>query len=297
VQRSPVIIEAAINGSKRKTQNPNVPVSPEEIAADALASFDAGAAIVHNHADRFGDDRMVADRYLEAWRVIVGERPDALLYPTVNVGSAGEIHYRHLGPLAESGLLRLAPVDPGSLNLGTRDADGIPTGGYVYQNPYDTITEAFELCRTLGLGPSIAIYEPGWLRTVVAWWDAGRLPQGAFVKFYFSTERGLSGTPFGLPPTPRALDVYLELLGERPLPWAVSVVGGDVVECDVSRLALERGGHLHVGLEFFGGERTPTNRDLVGEAVQLCARAGRPVASSPEASAILGLPARAEDRR
>ena len=47
----PGIIEAAINGGRTKAENPNVPVAPDEITADALACFEAGAAIVHNHID------------------------------------------------------------------------------------------------------------------------------------------------------------------------------------------------------------------------------------------------------
>jgi 3-keto-5-aminohexanoate cleavage enzyme len=42
-----VIIEAAINGATSKTVNPNVPVTEDEIVADALACFETGAAIVH----------------------------------------------------------------------------------------------------------------------------------------------------------------------------------------------------------------------------------------------------------
>ena len=82
---TPVIIEGAINGGRSKAENPNVPTTPDEIAADALACFEAGAAIVHNHIDRYGvsDDEAV-ERYLEGWRPVLAARPDALLYPTVN---------------------------------------------------------------------------------------------------------------------------------------------------------------------------------------------------------------------
>src|SRR5205807_9048736 len=94
---TPVIIEAAINGATTKERNPNVPRMPDEIAADALACFAGGAAIVHNHVDRFGiDDRAAAARYLEGWEPVVAERPDALLYPTVNPRADGEPGYDHL---------------------------------------------------------------------------------------------------------------------------------------------------------------------------------------------------------
>jgi 3-keto-5-aminohexanoate cleavage enzyme len=75
------------------------------------------------------------------------------------------------------------------------------------------------------------------------------------------------------------------------LPWSVSVWGGDLMRTPIARRALERGGHLHVGLEeHFDPARKPTNEELVREAVALCAEVGRPVASCSEAAAILGLP-------
>src|SRR5260370_4401162 len=44
-------IEAAINGAvAKKTLNPNIAYSPQEIAEDAIATCEAGAALVHFHA-------------------------------------------------------------------------------------------------------------------------------------------------------------------------------------------------------------------------------------------------------
>ncbi len=285
----PVIIEVAINGLKSQRDNPHVPVAPAEVAEVALACVEAGAAIVHNHIDRYGlTEQEAAERYLEGWRPVLAERPDALIYPTIHFSDG--LSYEHQIPLAASGLSRLGIVDPGSVNLGGVDAAGVPSGGIVYGNSYDTIARAFRICEEHRLGPSMAIYEPGFLQTVVAWWRAGRLPAGSMIKLYFSSDTGYMGAPFGLPPTATALDAYLEILGDCDVPWAVSLVGGDLIASDLAGLALERGGHLHVGLEFYGGDRQPSNVELVTEAVDRCANAGRPVATPDEAAAILGLP-------
>jgi uncharacterized protein (DUF849 family) len=288
----PVIIEAAINGATTKAQNPHTPRTPEEIAADALAVIDAGAAIVHNHIDvSVADGEEAAARYAEAWRVVLDARPDALVYPTVNFVRGGGHDYTHIAPLVATGLVRLGLCDPGSLNLGRRRGD-VPSGAFVYANSFDDIASQLELMREHALGTSLAIYEPGFLRCVLAWQRAGRLPAGAMVKLYFSTDQGLTGTPFGLPPTETALAAYLELLEGRGLPWAVSVSGGDVVASGMAELALRRGGHLHTGLEFYGGDRMPTNLELVGEAVACCRAVGRPVATPAEAAELMQLPPR-----
>jgi uncharacterized protein (DUF849 family) len=289
----PVIIEVAINGTTTKEQNPHVPRTAEEIATDALACFEAGAAIVHNHVATIGKGSQAsADAYLESWAPVFAARSDALIYPTVDVAD-GKISYDHLPLLAESGRLRIGICDPGSVNLGGAGERG-PAGGFVYSNSFDLIGATLDLHVEHGLGTSLAIYEPGFLRTTLAFQRAERLPRGTMAKLYFSTEHGLYGAPFGLPPTEKALDAYLEMLAgaSSPLPWFVSLAGGDIVATEVARLAVERGGHLHLGLEFFGGDRTPTNVELVEEAVALCKEVGRPVATPDEAAELIDLPRR-----
>ena len=292
----PVIIEAAVNGVTRKAQNPHVPVEPEEIAADALACFEAGAAIVHNHIDRFGvPGDEAAERYLTGWRPVLAERPDALLYPTTNAGATVEESYAHIAPLAEAGVLRLSLADLGSVNLGGAEPDGVPAGSWVYRNTFDDAHHMFDLCERYGLGPSLAVFDPSWLRAILAWHRAGRLPAGAMVKLYLGGEQGyLGGAPFGLPPTEAALAAYLELLDGTGLPWSVSVFGGSLLDSPLVDAALAQGGHLHLGLECFAGDpdAPPTNADLVRAAVSRVEASGRPVATIADTVEILGLPPR-----
>jgi uncharacterized protein (DUF849 family) len=274
-------------------------VAPAEIAADALRCLDARAAIVHNHIDDFSlAGAAAAERYLEGWRPVLRARPDAIVYPTVAVGGAVAERFAHVALLAESGLVRMGVLDPGSVNLGAAGDDGLPGPlEFVYVNGYGDIRWTVDLLERHRLGPSISIFEPGFLRTALAYHRAGRLPRGAFVKLYFGGDHGYfggarGGVTFGLPPTPTALDAYLEMLAGTELPWAVAVVGGDVVASGLARLALERGGHVRVGLEDFAGAGTPTNAELVAQVVALAREAGRPVAMPAEAACLLDLPRR-----
>jgi len=281
---TPVVIEAAVNGVTTKERNPRVPRTPAEIAADALACLGAGAAIVHSHNDEMTPDpARAAALYLEAWRPVVAARPDALFYPTVGFGTDIEGRYAHVPLLAAAGVLRLGLVDPGSVNL----------GDIVYVNSAADIEHEVGLCARHRLGPSVSIFEPGFLRATLALHRTGRLPPGALVKLYFGGDHdyfGRSGTTFGLPPTRPSLEAYLALLEGSGLPWAVAVVGGDVIASGLARLALERGGHLRVGLEDYAGPRTPANEELVREAARAAAQVGRPVATPRETAELLGLP-------
>jgi uncharacterized protein (DUF849 family) len=295
---TPVVIEAAINGATTKARNPHTPTAPDEIARDALACMEAGAAIVHNHVDDFalGGDAAAA-RYLEAWRPVVAARPDAVLYCTVALGGAVAERYAHVPPLAASGCMRMGVLDPGSVNLGSAGEDGLPGGvDFVYSHSYGDVRYVVQQLEECRLGPSISIFEPGFLRTALVYHRRRRLPRGAFVKLYFGGEASYlgdgpsSGVTFGLPPTPAALAAYLEMLDGSDLPWAVAVIGGDVVGCGLARAALERGGHVRVGLEDYAGPRRPTNVELVGEVVALARQVGRPITTPSQAARLLDLP-------
>jgi uncharacterized protein (DUF849 family) len=272
------MLELALNGGTQKSANPNVPKLPAELVADARVCLEAGAAIVHTHIDdAAATGERAASRYLEHYAPILAERPDALLYPTVGYAPTPEESFAHFEVLAARGV-RIGIVDPGCVNLAS----------FAYVNTPAAIRHMVELCTRLELGPSIAIFEPGFLRHILRYWRAGKLPRGALLKFYLGGEAG--GLDFGLPPTPRMLDAYLEMLGDCPLPWSAAAFGGDVFEHGLARHALERGGHLHLGIEDYAGPRRPTNLELLHEAVSLCRYVGRPVASCAEAAKLLDLP-------
>lgn len=226
----------------------------------------------------------------------MSERPDTLWYLTSTSGNDVGSIFAHVDIVDQEIRISMAVVDLGSTNLGAPGLDDLPEG-QVYQNSYSDIRWGLEFCHRRGIAPAMAIFEPGFLRTVMAYHRLGRLPPGSMAKIYFGDEYGVAGTgagvSFGLPPTANALDTHLDILGDAPIPWSVSVLGGDLISTPAVRAALERGGHLHVGLEdHFQPDRKPTNEELVLEAVALCSEVGRPVATTRETSTILDLPKR-----
>ncbi len=295
VEETPVIIESAINGETRPERNPHVPREPEQITGDVFRCLDAGASLIHAHnGDILLTGHEAAELYLAAWRPVLEARPETLWYPTLGGSAEAKESLSHIEVLAQEVDMKVGLCDPGSTNIGGPDDEGLPVG-MVYANSYDDTRVAFEQCERLRIGPSLAIYEPGWMRTTLAFHRAGRLPRGAMVKLYFGGDYGLfatrPGVSFGLAPTVNALLAYLDLLEGVDLPWSVSVWGGDLFETPIARRALELGGHLHVGHEeHFHPEYKPTNEEIVKQAVALVNEVGRPVASVAETGKLLGLP-------
>ena len=286
----PLIIEAAINGATPKRRNPHVPRSTAEVAADGIACFNAGASIVHNHTEDDvlgGPTRHATEPYLESWSEILASRPDALLYPTMPGGGSGlpiADRYAHISDLHQSGMLGLAVADPGSVNLtGMRADHTVSPNAFPYVNSPADIDWMFRWCRENNIPVHVSIFEPGFLRLVLGHLEAGTLPEKVKLQFYFSGPSML----FGLPAAGWALEAYLRLLGDAPLCWMVGVVGGDVVESGLARLAIEAGGHVRVGLEDFAGSRHPANAELVAAVVELAATSGRPVATCEQTRARL----------
>jgi uncharacterized protein (DUF849 family) len=288
---TPAILISSINGAHSKAVHPSVARTSSEVTAEAFKCLDAGVSIIHAHNEDFSwSDKRAAADYVAAWSPVLRERPDALWYPTASLAG-----YGHVPLIAAEIPLRMMSQDPGSTNHGFLAVDGLPHG-FTYANGYDDIRRDFGICSEQRLGASISIFEPGWLRTTLAYHRAGKLPQGSIINLYFSGDYGLfpekvPGLGFGLPPTEKALDVYLDILGENTVPWSVSVWGGDLFATPLARLALERGGHLMCGLETYYDPATPTtNVEQIRRATELAREFGRPIATPSEAAQLLRLP-------
>ena len=93
------------------------------------------------------------------------------------------------------------------------------------------------VCRDRGLGPSIAVFEPGFLRGRARVPAAGALPRGHAREVLLLGGRvsRRRRPAVGHAADPEALDVYLAMLGDAPIPWAVAVLGGSLLDAPVAR--------------------------------------------------------------
>jgi uncharacterized protein (DUF849 family) len=292
---SGAIIEVALNGGIPKSLNPHVPRTPDEIVADALACIAAGASIVHNHNDEptiGGPPAHDPAPYEQVWRAVLDSEPDVMLYPTMRGWGPDTTigqRYSHVVALAEAGVLGTTIVDLGPINVAAVDADGLPEAtDLVYLCTFGDIDYEFRVARDIGLPISLAVFEPGHLRAGLAYIKNGFAPPGSMIKFFFeSAPMGVAAR--GLPPTRAALGAYLDMLDGFDRPWMAAVTGSPALDPAFSRLVLEAGGHLSVGIERTGRGGAPRNVDLVAEAAQICRDCGRPPLSPREMRAALGL--------
>lgn len=286
-----VWLEAAINGPWSRARQPLIPVTPDEIVAEALACADAGAAIVHFHAydPQTGRQRDAYELYAPVIERIRASR-DVICYPTIPfAGSADapaplgpEERFAAVEKLLEAGLIEWAVVDPGSTNIVEYAAIGEGREGFVYANPEAHIRHGLRLAQRHGMVPSYAVYEPGFLRLGAALHAAHPGAPAPVYRFMFS-----DGMAFGFPPAEWALDAYLRLLEiEAPgAPWMVAGLGVGI-EPLIGR-AVARGGHVRAGLEDAPLGSTVGNLAFVERAAARIRAEGARLASAAEVRAAL----------
>lgn len=284
-----VWIEAALNGAWTRERQPAIPILVDEIVADGIAAAKAGAAIIHLHAydaatGRQRDDYDIYAPIIEGIRAKV----DAVVYPTLPIagsGYAGDLRsaqerYAHVEQLAKAGLLEWAVIDPGSAVFTRFDQVARGEAGFTYLNPDDHFREGMRIAGQYGVRPSYAIYEAGCTRLGAA--TAAAMPNVPVpvYRFMFADE-----FCYGFPPKRTYLDAHLSLLNEMSpgAPWMVAGLGVDIRPLIAP--AVERGGHIRVGLEDRPFGVRETNKGLVEEAVKLVRAAGGEPATAAEVRA------------
>jgi len=283
-----VIIESAINGNALRKLNPHIPYTPEEIANDAIATCKAGAALIHFHVRDPETGKWVQDvpYYAEVYRR-ARAASKALLWPTFPTDGDGQKRFSHFIELSKDPATKpdLGAGDMGSVNLVSynRQTKKIQDENFIYCNSYTTIRYFLENSRELGLRPTLQIFDASFLRAALVFLEQGVLTEPLLLKFYL----GGPELPFGLPPTLKSLEAYLDMLKGVRVNWFGATLGGD--NLPLVPVIVSLGGHVRIGLEDYqyAREGQLTNPQIVERAVTTIRAMGHEVATPDEARKIL----------
>ncbi|MEQ1564266.1 MAG: 3-keto-5-aminohexanoate cleavage protein [Myxococcota bacterium] len=283
----PAVVTAALTGVLTDPGHHPVPVTPEQMAAEAKAAWDAGATVVHLHYRR----QEPGMGRLPSWEpevaaAIVDAIRDACPQILIN-SSTGVVGPDLSGPFAvlERTRPEVAALNAGSLNYLKVKSDGRwAWPPMLFDNPVDKVEQFVGKMRALGIVPECECFDTGIVRSVRLFAQVGLLVDPIHVSFVMGVESGMPADPRWLP-----------LLVEQLPPgahWQTIGIGREEV-WKLHAAAAELGGDVRTGLEdtFYlpDGTRATSNGALVEALVALVRRAGREPATPAQARAAYGL--------
>ncbi|MAG32653.1 MAG: hypothetical protein CL908_17350 [Deltaproteobacteria bacterium] len=286
----PLIIECSLNEQVTKAQHPGVPISPEEIVADALEAADAGASIVHFHArDQQTGDLMHpgTEFYREVMREIRRSNPEVLLYPTYGASPTPEERFSHLEALAQDPEIRLdcATIDPGAVNYADFDPEKNALGwDFVLTVSHAEARYFLELSRRHGIQYSFTCREMGHIRHVLTYRKMGWVDDPLLIKVVMSENHA-----WGIAPSPEGIRILTEAIIPEDVPYRFMTYVEGACHAEICRYAVENGGHVRTGLgdnPLFEGKRL-SNAEQVGRVVEMARAVGREVAGPDETRRLL----------
>lgn len=284
---SKAVITCALTGSLTDPRQHPVPVTPEQMAAEAKRAFDAGASIVHVHFRSQGEGK----GHLPSWEPKVGAEIMAAIQeacPGIILNQSTGL----MGPNIEGPLSCLRAIAPeiaacnaGSLNYLKVKADGSwAWPPRLFDNPVEKVRAYLAVMEETDTKPEFECFDTGIVRCVEMYVKNGmykKLPQYNFVM----------GVESGMPAEPDLLPL-LQKLALPGAAWQVTAIGRANI-WGLHRRAAELGGHLRTGLEdtFYlpDGAKARSNGDLVAALAAIAREAGREIASPAEARALMGL--------
>jgi 3-keto-5-aminohexanoate cleavage enzyme len=267
-----IITCACVGAEVTREQTPHLPITPEEIAADAAACREAGAAMVHLHArNSDGTPTQSAEVYRQILQAVRARTDVIVQFSTggaVGMSAEERVQSVHVRP-------EMASLTAGTVNFG----DG------VFYNSPEMIEHFARTMVEHGVVPEIEVFEVGHIANALALVKKGILSLPLHFDFVL-------GVPGAMPPSAKNLLLLAESI-PAGCTWSVAAVGRH--QLPMANLAIILGGHVRVGLEdniYYSKGVLATNAQLVARVVRLAQELGRPVATPDEARRILHLPER-----
>lgn len=297
------IITAAITGAIHiPTQTEYLPITPQQIADEAVKAYEAGAAVAHIHVRDPKDGRPVpnvelfeevCDSIKKRCNVILclttgGDpttmtveqrlKPVADLHPELGSFNAGSFNFA-LHPLAER--ITEYKYDWEKQYL-------LNTENNIHNNTFKSMREYLGIFEKSGTKPEFEVYDMGQLNNI------DYLVKTYNVKFPLDIQF-VMGVLGGLPATAENLihlvDKAEKTFGKENFQW--SVIGAGQQQMKLGAVALAMGGNVRVGLEdsvwLSKGVKAKSNAEQVEKIIRIANELSVECATPDEAREMLGL--------
>jgi uncharacterized protein (DUF849 family) len=299
--RAKTIITCAITGAiHTPTMSDALPHTAEDIAAQAIAAAEAGAAILHLHARRPADGGVSVDPdHFAAFLPQIKQATGAV----VNISTGGSLQMDIEQRIAPA--LRFSPemcsLNMGSMNfsfhgLASRysswkfdwEKDYIENSeASIFRNTFRDIRKVAETLGPKGIKFEHECYDVGHLYNLKFCMDQGMFKAPVFIQFVFGILGGIGAEVDNLIFMKRTAD---RLFGDD---YRWSVLGAGGAQMSLAATASQMGGNLRVGLEdslfISRGKLAASNAEQVTKIRRIVEDMGCEIASPDEAREMLGL--------
>lgn len=300
--RRKAIITCAVTGSVHTpTMSPHLPITPDQIAAEAIAAAEAGAAVLHLHARDPRDGRPTPDPdVFMQFLPRIKQATDAV----VNISTGGGMPMTVEDRMQAA--MRAGP-EMASLNMGTMNFGLYPakdrygdwkhawepefleaSRDFVFKNTFSDIEVLLErLGKGHGTRFEFECYDLGHLYTLAHFRDRGLVEPPFFLQFVLGILGGIGADPDNLMHMKRTAD---KLFGDD---YRFSVLGVGRHQVPLATIGAAMGGHVRVGLEdnlfLEKGVLARSNAEQVTRIRAILEGLGVEPATPAEARAMLGL--------
>ncbi len=297
-----VVITCAVTGSVHTpTMSPYLPLTPDQIAAEAIAAAEAGAAVLHLHARDPKDGRPSFDpEVFLQFLPRIKQATEAVVNITTGGSHMMTLEQRMAGALRASP--ELASCNMGSMNFALHPLlDKYPSWKYewerqliagskdaIFRNTFGDVERLLgELGEKHGTRFEFECYDIGHLYNLAHFVDRGLVKAPFFVQFVLGILGGIGWHPENLLHLKRTAD---RLFGDRYV-WSAFAAGRNQMAC-ITQAAL-LGGNVRVGLEdslYAGKGRLATsNAEQVRQIRTILEALGLEIATPAEARGMLNL--------
>ena len=294
------VITAAITGSIHTTSmSPYLPITPKQIADEAVRAYDAGAAVCHIHARDPETGRPTPDINLIK-EIITSIKSRCNIVVCITTGGG-------LGMTAEQRLVpvstfkpELASFNGGSINFALFHAlDKFKdfkfewekqylnmTEDFIFPNTFKSMREFAAIFQANGTKPEFEIYDSGMVNNVAFMIERGQVKKPVYIQFVMGVLGGITPSPENLM---FMVDYAKRLIGD--FEFSVCVAGR--AQFSICTQSLLIGGNVRVGLEdnlyLDKGVMAKSGAEQVAKIARIAKELGIEPATPDEARKILGL--------